>query len=294
MIDDKQVTDIVKNLGYITVKHMSLSIDINRLFLEDYPSAEKDLCVYLVQGYYNKIAGVTGRELSTDEKERALIYAKYNATRRLTTELKGLVDRSTLFILVDAQTTGWHQAMEYDNIVELLSSIMEEKEGMDEAYDWRFIVEKLIPAVMQAQIPVDTIVNASLNVKKLRGLVPAARELLERQGKNEITPDEAKVVLNDWLVKTANPTISYPALHEELNDWRNKVVRQSGPLQGYKVMMPDGKILIVIQAESDREVSMVEQALKNRVDISVAGFDWIQEQVVSQMKESRLHELINN
>lgn len=294
MINEKQVTEIVKNLGYITVANMLSAIDIDKLILNDYPNAEKDLCVYLVQGYYKKIVENTGRELTGGEKERALIYAKYSATRRLTTELKGLVDRSTLFILVDAQTTGWHQAMEYDDIAELLASIVEGKEGMDEAYDWKFIVEKLIPAVAAAQIPVDVIVNASLNVKKLRGLVPAARELLDKQGRDQISQDEAKETLNNWLVKAASPTVSYTELHEELNEWRNKSVKHNGPIKGYKIMMPNGKFLVAIPTESDRDLAMIEQALKNRVDICLTGFDWIQEQVLAQTKEHRLHQLVNS
>ena len=293
MINDEQVNKIVSSLESITVAHMLLPIDINRLILNDYPNAERDLCIYLVQGYYKKFEENAGRPLRSSEKERALIYAKYDATRRLTTELKGLIDRSTLYILVDAQTTGWHQAMEYDNIVELLSSILEGKEGLEEAYDWKFIVEKLIPAACAAQIPVNVVVNASLNVKKLRGMVPAARELLSKQELEQITPEEAKETLHDWLTKTASPTVSYAEFHEELNGWRNKSARQKEIIQGYKFIMPDGKSMMVIPLDSDRDMTMIEQALKNRVEFHLTGFDWIQNQVLPQTKEQRLQHLIN-
>lgn len=293
MINDEQVNKIVSSLESITVAHMLLPIDINRLILNDYPNAERDLCIYLVQGYYKKFEENAGRPLRSSEKERALIYAKYDATRRLTTELKGLIDRSTLYILVDAQTTGWHQAMEYDNIVELLSSILEGKEGLEEAYDWKFIVEKLIPAACAAQIPVNVVVNASLNVKKLRGMVPAARELLSKQELEQITPEEAKETLHDWLTKTASPTVSYAEFHEELNGWRNKTARQKQVIQGYKFIMPDGKSMMVIPLDSDRDMTMIEQALKNRVEFHLTGFDWIQNQVLPQTKEQRLQHLIN-
>lgn len=293
MINDEQVNKIVKSLENITVAHMLLPIDINKLMLDDYPNAEKDLCIYLVQGYYKKFEKSVGRALKQSERERALIYAKYDATRRLTTELKGLVDRSTLYILVDAQTTGWHQAMEYENIVELLASILEGKEGMEEAYDWKFIVEKLMPAVMAAQIPVDTVVNASLNIKKLRGLVPAARELLNKQELNQISPEQAKETLNDWLTKTASPNVSYAELHEELNEWRNKDAKQRGVIEGYKVIMPNGKSIMIIPLDSDRDMAMIEQALKNKVSFDFTGFDWIQQQVLPISKEQRLHQLID-
>ena len=293
MINDEQVNKIVSSLESITVAHMLLPIDINRLILNDYPNAERDLCIYLVQGYYKKFEENAGRPLRSSEKERALIYAKYDATRRLTTELKGLIDRSTLYILVDAQTTGWHQAMEYDNIVELLSSILEGKEGLEEAYDWKFIVEKLIPAACAAQIPVNVVVNASLNVKKLRGMVPAARELLSKQELEQITPEEAKETLHDWLTKTASPTVSYAEFHEELNGWRNKTAKQKQVIQGYKFIMPDGKSMMVIPLDSDRDMTMIEQALKNRVEFHLTGFDWIQNQVLPQTKEQRLQHLIN-
>lgn len=282
-------------LGFISMSDMAKEINIERIIMDDYDSVERDLCIFLVQGYYNQILAENGGSLNKPGRQKAFFYAKYHATRRLSSEnggLSGLIQRSKMYMLNDAQQTGWHHALEYENVAELLASILEEKEGSDEAYDWKFIVEQLVPAAEKAGIPAGMMESASLNVKKIRGIVPAARELLERQKNNKIDPEEAEKTLHSWIKKTVDPNVTYTGLREELNKWRGLSVNRRDPIEGYKIMMPDGKFAIVIHTKDDREVSMVEQALTNRVDIKLTGFDYMQNLVMGQMKETRLKEMV--
>lgn len=287
----------LERLQFITLEDMAVEVNLERIMLEDYDSVERDLALFLVQGYFRQFVIDAGGKLNRAGQEKALIIAKWHATRRLASEsdgLSGLVERSKLFMLNDAEHTGWHHYMEYEDVAELLASILEGKEGSAEAYDWKFVVEQLLPAAQKAEIPAKWLYSASLNVKKLRGMVPAARELLKRQQENEIPSKEAEQTLKNWLGKTVDPNVSFSGLHEELNQWRGLSVNRKEPLQGHQIMMPDGNYVIVIETTSDRDVSMVEQALKNRVNLQLTGFDLLQAMVIGQTKRHRLETLYND
>ena len=284
------VNDLVEKMDFISLVDMETYVPIDKMLLVDYEGAAKDLCIFLVQGNFKHIIYEAGGKMDTRGKEQALIMAKWQATKRLTTDegLKGLIEKGILYILEDAQKTGWHNALEYDNIAELLASMLEGKEGKDEAYDWKFIIEQLMPAAERAEIAPKDIWAASRSIKKIRGIVPAARELLDKQSRDEIDPKEAEATLKGWIAKTVDENVTYEGLREELDEWRGKSVRRGVPLIGYKIMMPEGYFMLAIPTETDRDVAIIEQALRNRVDIRLTGFDWLQGQVLGQTKSHRL------
>lgn len=284
----------IEKLQFITLTDLNQEINIGRILLDDYDGIERDLCLFLIQGYFNEILKDTG-EMNRHGREKAFAYAKWYATRRLSSEkegLTGVIERGKLYMLNDAEKTGWHHALEYDDVAELLASILEGKEGSDEAYDWKFIVEQLMPAAEHADIPADMIMKASLNVRKIRGMVPAARELLRRQEAEDIDSQEAEDTLKDWLKKAIDPNVTSTGFREELNEWRGLSIKRQEPLIGYQIIMPDGKEMICIETENGRDSAMIEQALRNRVELKITGFDWLQYKVLGQTKSFRLEQYI--
>lgn len=258
----------------VTMEDMSKEIDITHALVDEYPGAEIDLAVFLVQGYFKRIV----EKLGPDDKMllgRALAYAKWYANRRLTQDLHDLIDRSTMFMLNEAENSGWYRELEYDNLTEFLASIYESKEGMTEAYDWRFIVEKLVPAAEQAGVPIQTMMGASLQVKKLRGLVPATRELFARQEAKAIPPEEAQETLTNWLKEVANPKVTFSCFKEDIDAWRGRSVDRAPAVQGYQILMPDGRWWVVVPTGGDAELAMVQQALRTRVDIKISNLSWL-------------------
>lgn len=291
MAREVNLDKIKESMEFIGLADMQIPIDANKILIDDYEGVERDLCILLVQGYFKSILSDKGNDLNKYGQIRALNYAKWYATRRLSSEsggLSGLVERSKLFMLNDAEKTGWHHDLEYNDVSELLASILEGKEGSAEAYDWKFIVEQLLPAAEHAGIPANDIMRASVNVRKIRWLVPPARELIRRQEEENMPLEEAEETLKDWIGKVVDDNVTSPAFREELNRWRGLIMNKKEPLRGYKIMQPNGKFMICIPTESDREVAMIEQALKNRVDISITGFDWLQEKVIGETKAFRL------
>lgn len=280
----------IENLQFITITDLNREVNIGRILLDDYDGIERDLCLFLVQGFFNEIIKDTG-EMNRHGTEKALAYAKWYATRRLSSEkegLSGVIERSKLYMLNDAERTGWHHALEYDDVAELLASILEGKEGSDEAYDWKFIVEQLMPAAEHADIPADMIMRASLNVRKIRGMVPAARELLKRQQNDELGMEEAENTLKGWLQKAVDQNVSSAGFKEELNEWRGLSVNRKEPIAGYRIIQPNGKPILCIELDDDGQATMIEQALRNRVNIQNTGWDWLQAKVLSQTNEYKL------
>lgn len=272
---------ILNSVRHIKLGMMEAQVDVNRLLTEDYPGAEYDLALVLVQNYYKPLATKID---TVDMKERALSYAKWHATKRLTQELPGLVERSTMLILQEAQETGWYYDLEYETLEEVLASIYEDKQGMDEAYDWKFILDKLVPVAESAGIPAGMLAEASLQVKKLRGIVPAARELFHRMENDVITTTEAQETLHIWLEQVVDKTISYSTLKETTDVWRGRSVGRKKEVDGFKLMMPDGHWWAVIPTNGDGELAMLEQALRNRVRFDIRDVGWLAKSVVGVMK----------
>ena len=53
------------------------------------------------------------------------------------------------------------------------------------------------------------------------------------------------------------------------------------------IMMPEGQFMFCIPTTGNRDVAMIEQALKNRVDIRITGYDWLQQKVIGDSKTYR-------
>lgn len=292
MATKPDIDKISKAMDFITMADMKKKINIQRIIMEDYDGSERDLALFLVQGFFNHMLSTSGGDMNRHGLEKSLAYSKWFATKRLSSEkdgLNGLIERGKMYLLNDAENTGWHHILEYDDVAELLASILEDKEGMTEAYDWKFIVEQLVPAAEKAEISPDIVMGASLNVKKMRGIVPAARELLRKQENEEVELEEAEETLKGWLRKAVDPNVSYTGLREELDEWRGKANKAKEPIKGYRIMMPSGNWALFIETENDRDVSMIEQALKNRVDISITGFDYLQAKAVGKSTIQPLH-----
>ena len=289
---DIDVNQVANNMQYITLIDMAVSVDIDKVLTEEYDEGPRDFCLYFVQRFYNQIVKERKGTLNRAGLEKALTLAKFSATKVLMVHMGELVDKTKLFMLADAQDTQWFHDMEYDDVAELLSGFLEGKEGMDEAYDWKFIVEKLIPAARKIKVEPGHIVEATLGIKKLRGMVPAARELLRQQEDGEIGEQETHNILTNWLLMAASQDVSYVGMREELDKWRGLIVARDEPRKGYKILMPNGKFMMVIETETDKDISMIEQALRNRVDFSITGFDWLIAKVVGESKASRQDELM--
>lgn len=261
---------IQSEVSALTLRHMDMKIDIENLLLDDYDTAHIDLAILLTQGYYKRTIKLLGDDAGKKQlNNRALYTAKWFAINRLTTQFKGLIDRTTLFMLADAEESGWYRTdwFGYDDLLGLLSSIADAtEEKASEYYDWNFIVGNLLPACQGFGIAPEQLMSASCNIKKLRGIVPAARELLDKNGNGTITDKKAREDIQ-WMLELASDIdVSYTVMRESIDTYRGKEINRIDPVAGERYILPQGKTLFVIEASSPVEERTIERALVNRVD----------------------------
>lgn len=283
-------TTLIQEVDNITLAHMGMEIDIDELLLEDYMGAERHLAVALVQGYYKRYLVTLGKDANTSLKQRALVNSKWQATTRLTQELPGLVERATVFVLDEAERTGWYRDLEFDSLQELLASIYDDTEERSSAhYDFRFIVETLLPAAKSFGIDTAYLMGASVQTKKLRGTVPHARNLLEQNKTGKLSDQDVTKALNWMFGIVSDPKVSYTEMKEQFNVFEGKVISRDDPLTGYKMIVTGGQMWYVVVVDEDRKGSMLEQALRNRVDFELTGMDFLLHSVTAMFKKEDIN-----
>lgn len=255
----------------ITLTHMQMKVDWQKVVLEDYPGAERDFALGLVQGYFFQYKRLLGEDsVRVDLLEKALRYSKFNAVRRITTEFHDLVDRTVTFLLDEAERTRWFSNDDFghDSLEELLASIVDaQEEGTSSYYDWSFIASKVLPLARSMNIDLSTIMSASLQTRKLRSFVPAARVTLRQLEEGLIDEDQAKEAFTWGFGIVADSKISNSNAVEQFNVYRGKTVTILDPVITYKVFLPGGYEWLIVAAKSNSEVRAAEMALGKLVDI---------------------------
>lgn len=263
---------VLEEVGQLTTTHMSMKINIEKLLLDDYPNAHLELAILLTQGYYNRIQQEHDGDTSPPYQARALDRAKWFTINRLTTHFPALIERSTLFMLTDAEESGWYRSdwFGYSDLTELLSSFSDAaEEGTTTWYDWNFIVTKMLPACEMFGVPASDIMSASCQVKKLRGAVPATRDILKRNEAGALTDKQARNDLKWLMGVVGDPQVTYSSMREEVDFYQGKLLNRVNPTAGEKYILPDGRTLFVIEVTDMIGERTIEQALNNRVNFKL-------------------------
>ncbi len=285
MVDVEAVKSHVDEL---TLLDMTATINTTRVLLDDYPSVHTDLSIRIVQGYYRRIMKDLGEDGAHQEhKKRALDTAKWFAINRLTTQFHDIIDRSTFYMLTEAEQTGWYRSdwFGHDELQELLASIYDATEEKSSAwYDWRFIVEQLVPACERFGIPPGDLMSASCQIRKIRSMVKDARIILERHANKAITDEEAEAGLKFMLDLAKNPKVSISHMREKVDAWQGRSIERPEPIDSKKFMIPGGNTWFVIETNSAIEERMIEMALKNRASFKLTDLGWVVEEIRKMMK----------
>lgn len=282
------VEAVKSHVAELTLMDMKAKINTTHVLLDDYPHVHMDLSVRIVQGYYNRIVKDLGEDAEDVRLlQRALDHAKWFAINRLTTQFHDIIDRSTFYMLTEAEQTGWYRSdwFGHDDLQELLASIYDAaEEGSSSWYDWRFIVEQLVPACNRFGIPPGDLMSASCQIRKIRSMVKDARTILERHANKVITDEEAEAGLKFMLDLAKDPKISISKMREAVDRWQGRSIERPEPIEAHKFMIPGGNTWFVIETNSAIEETMVEQALRNRVDFKFAQLGVIVDKVRDLVK----------
>ncbi len=264
------MNDKLKNeVQTIQLSDMDRKVDLERAITEGYPGAERDIAIVVVQKYFDKFRKKLPEYTRNADNlyKRALANSKYFAINYITQELPDLVERSISFLLLEAEQTGWYRQLEYDNLTDLMSNIYEtkKKKGTSEWYDWRFLVEKLFPVAKKLEIDIEDLIGASVQHRKLRDAVPAARTIVDKYENQVFTPEKAADDLK-WLMGiVADPSKSADQALIDFDTYRGKVYTLPEVIDGQMFLMPENRTILVIDV-TGKETSLVTQALQGRVN----------------------------
>ncbi|MHA2201807.1 MAG: hypothetical protein ACXABN_18205, partial [Candidatus Thorarchaeota archaeon] len=195
----------------ITLHHMNMDINIERLVMERRQGDEQLLAIWIIQRYYIGIVEKLGDDATKYYKRRALDHAKFFAIQRLP-ELKSLTDASFIYLIDEAKRTGWFHSdhIGYDSLDELLTSIVDSDSVSEgELSDWKFMANQLMPAAKQFGISPDELLAATCQVKKLRGAVPTCRQILYELEMGDKEVDEAEEEIKSVVKWVADPKITF-------------------------------------------------------------------------------------
>lgn len=285
---------VAQGIDKITLNDIKYAeYDLERILLEEYEGAERDFACFLIQRYFNKRIAEWESRLTPQLEQRILIESKWFTLNNLNTQLPMLIERTNLYMLIEADQTGWYRQLEYDDLQDLLSSMMDDTDPKSsERYDWQFIVEKLVPAARAFGIDPSKMANAAHQVAKIRACVPVARTILEKHDNGELSNKQARADLK-WVIENiADPTVKLPALKPELDRYRGIVPDSEVAIEGHIYMTGDRSAVMMITLNSPLELRVVEQRLKKRVNFKLADYKQYAEKALQllQLKENETWE----
>lgn len=276
----EQVLEVIK------ISHMAIDIDVNSLLMDESHQSHVEFAVYLVQQFYKRFLIQYGEDKKMHAKSkhefelRCLDLAKWSATQRLP-GLESLSQRALVFLLDEAERTGWYHSMEYDTIEEYLASMLDaQDEDKGAFYELTFVTKTLLPAARRFQIDPGLLLGATLSARKFRASVPAAREILERQGAGIFTTEQAQESLKWLLTEAADPSVTSSQFREDVDAFRGKVVERMEPLQAEKFFLRGDETWIVVKCQTDAHTRAIEQALGKLATIEMHSLDDLFDQVL--------------
>jgi len=276
--------DVRKYMNGITLFHMMDEIDLGDVILNDGPAAIQQLAVWLVQRFFWNHPSNKDGKLSKDVAMSILDQAKYLATTYFIKEWGGLGERATLFILSDAQSTGWHTSeyFNYENLEEMLLSILDDDENsIVEASNLSFIVKQLLPAASRYGIDPMLLWGMSGQAKKLRLLVPTARYVLNNK---DFSEEEKEENLHFLVGRAADDKISSAEFKADTDQIRGKRNRANHALEGYEFILPNNETWIVIKCPSQADERSVEMMLGKKVELVTTDYMTVIDQLLKQTK----------
>jgi hypothetical protein len=183
-------------------------------------------------------------------------------------------------MLDEAERTGWMHSdfIGFDSLEDLLNnSIDPDSMGIGEVSDWKFVVQQMIPAARNFGVEPEQLFAASCQIKKLRGSVPTARQIIKDLEMGDITEKEAADSFKNVVEWVADPKVTFSQF--ETNIGKREPVEIKRIIDLYDVSIPGGEHWLVIKTETETERVIVEKILKKRIRSKPRALPWLIEQI---------------
>jgi len=182
-----------------------------------------------------------------------------------TKELTQTTERAFVFQLYEADRKGWFRYLpgELDSIEELLATMVDElEEGTSKYYDFKFIIDTIMPILRKAGAKPEDVWGLSTSISKARAAVPVIRGLLKDIPEDGQPSKKTTDAILGIAQKISNPAITFRPFREEMGKMRGRTKSTLVPIQGEKFHMPNNEQWILIKAPSETYVRAIETGLK--------------------------------
>lgn len=285
--------EILKGIEHIELPHMLLEIDPDDFIIEEDELAGKKLAIYLVQKFYKKVTADMEKfnKISRKQQDQALVYAKYYASKKAI-ELPDVIASATGWLFKDANETGWFNDLpgEFQTLSEFLSTFLDGvEENSSSFYDWDFIITQLLPFAQTMGIDPGLVFGASNHVRKLRALVPAAREITNAVNNHDMSQKKGKRLIEDFLKDCADPTLASKDFVNRVDEYRG-IERALPEIPGAFIVTGRDQYIITIEVDSKRRLKQIENALRHKVSFTFKDISYILRWIFPDKEPSKIEQ----
>jgi len=245
---------------------------------EDYQGSEQDFTEWLREvaektRFKDTIAMAKGSQPALARAKAELEFWVSTRTRKT----KDVADRAFILQLYEANQNGWYHHLpgELDTLDEYLSMFFDEMtEGTTIWYDYRFLIQTVMPVLKQAGAKPEDIIGISHATSKARAAVPAMKHIMNAYaGDDGIVPPQAAQEVLEIAREISNPEVTVSKFKDDMKARRGITPAKSlDPIPVKKYHMPKGETWLLFKAPNPAYVRAVEIALKgvtgDRVDVS--------------------------
>jgi len=281
----------------ITSEHMQIEVNIDRLMSSDYPERAMDFYLLGVQKFYKKYMEALGKDANKEMKQRALDYSKRDTIQQLFTHWDGVIDAAKIMSMQEAESSGWYRKdwFSYKDVQELLMSFMtDEDTSISEMFDWKNIVEKVLPMAQSFGVPPAELVKASSQRKKFRCAIPAFNFILNELEKGVITSEYAEKSFKTFLTAVGNPKVTVSEIELAQKKFRRVIVQPPEVIDAFLYLMPadTNRPYWLLIPCNDQERAGIEQLITSRVNVKIGTINELQDTINGLMLK-RLESLIS-
>ena len=175
-----------------------------------------------------------------------------------------------------------------------MSFMTDEDTSISEMFDWKNIVEKVLPMAQSFGVPPAELVKASSQRKKFRCAIPAFNFILNELEKGVITSEYAEKSFKTFLTAVGNPKVTVSEIELAQKKFRRVIVQPPEVIDAFLYLMPadaNRPYWLLIPC-NDQERAGIEQLITSRVNVKIGTINELQDTINGLMLK-RLESLIS-
>lgn len=242
-----------------------------RLMTEDYPLAHYDLGKLMIRKIFELNFADKVNVKNRGELEQALAFCKWKALDFLNNHYNELGERTVSLLLADAESSGWHRLyFEYDNVEELLSSMLDDASNANDIAAYRTFRDLLLPIMQRHGIPPGMLLLSTGHARKFRTLRSWAKQVVRMKGDGLLSESQEGQLLSAIVTDAADNNISDREFSAKMDEFVGRKRESPVPINGSLYYTGKDTALIVLRPSNEVEVARIQQKLNGTCDITMS------------------------